>query len=149
MNLKIQIINGPNLNLLGKREPEIYGKLTMSDIEKKTNEYSAKKNIKVSFYQSNIEGEIVNKIQEISDDFDGLIINAAAFTHTSVAILDTLNTLKIPKIEIHISNIYAREEFRHKSMISKAVNGIICGFGLNSYILAIDAVENLLKNENQ
>ena len=148
MNLKIQIINGPNLNLLGKREPEIYGKLTLEDIEKKVTNHSSKKNIKVSFYQSNIEGEIVNKIQEISENSDGLIINAAGFTHTSVAILDSLNTLKIPKIEIHISNIYAREEFRHKSMISKAVNGIICGFGISSYILAIDAIENLLKNEN-
>lgn len=145
MNIKIQIINGPNLNLLGKREPEIYGHLTMEQIITKTKEHSSKKNIDVDFYQSNIEGEIVNKIQDVSEKVSGLIINAAAFTHTSVAILDALNTLTIPKIEIHLSNIYAREEFRHKSMISKSVNGVICGFGLNSYILAVDAIENILK----
>ena len=145
MNIKIQIINGPNLNLLGKREPEIYGHLTMEQIEIKTKEHSSKKNIDVDFYQSNIEGEIVNKIQDVSEKVSGLIINAAAFTHTSVAILDALNALTIPKIEIHLSNIYAREEFRHKSMISKSVNGVICGFGLNSYILAVDAIENILK----
>jgi 3-dehydroquinate dehydratase II len=145
MNIKIQIINGPNLNLLGKREPEIYGHVTMEQIETKTKEHSSKKKIDVDFYQSNIEGEIVNKIQDVSEKVSGLIINAAAFTHTSVAILDALNTLTIPKIEIHLSNIYAREEFRHKSMISKSVNGVICGFGLNSYILAVDAIENILK----
>ena len=145
MNIKIQIINGPNLNLLGKREPEIYGHLTIEQIETKTKEHSSKKNIDVDFYQSNIEGEIVNKIQDVSEKVSGLIINAAAFTHTSVAILDALNTLTIPKIEIHLSNIYAREEFRHKSMISKSVNGVICGFGLNSYILAVDAIKNILK----
>ena len=145
MSKKIQIINGPNLNLLGKREPEIYGHLTMEQIKNRTKEHSAKKNISVDFYQSNIEGEIVTKIQEVSEKVDGLIINAAAFTHTSVAILDALNTLTIPKVEIHLSNIYGREEFRHKSMISKSVNGVICGFGLNSYILAIDAIENILK----
>jgi len=145
MNIKIQIINGPNLNLLGKREPGIYGNLTLEQIKQEVEKHAAKKNILINFYQSNIEGEIVNKIQEISEQMDGLIINAAAFTHTSVAILDALNTLSMPKIEIHISNIFAREEFRHKSMISKSVNGIICGFGLNSYILAVDAIEKILK----
>ena len=145
MSIKIQIINGPNLNLLGKREPDIYGHLTLDQIKLEVEKYASKKNISINFYQSNIEGEIVNKIQEISDNMDGLIINAAAFTHTSVAILDALSIIKIPKIEIHISNIFAREEFRHKSMISKAVNGVICGFGLNSYILAVDAVESILK----
>ena len=149
MTLKIQIINGPNLNLLGKREPDIYGHLTMDEIKKEVESHCQKKNITTNFYQSNIEGEIVNKIQEISENMDGLIINAAAFTHTSVAILDALNTLKIPKIEIHISNVVAREEFRHKSMISKSVNGVICGFGLNSYILGVDAVESIIKNENK
>ena len=149
MALKIQIINGPNLNLLGKREPDIYGHITLEQIQKEVEKHSQKKNISINFYQSNIEGEIVNKIQEIADNAQGLIINAAAFTHTSVAILDALNTLNIPKIEIHISNIFAREEFRHKSMISKSVNGIICGFGLNSYILAVDAIENIIKNENR
>ena len=145
MNMKIQIINGPNLNLLGKREPDIYGYLTLDQIGLEVEKYASKKNISIDFYQSNIEGEIINKIQEASGTKHGLIINAAAFTHTSVAILDALNIVKFPKIEIHLTNIFAREEFRHKSMISKAVNGIICGFGLNSYILAIDAIENLLK----
>ncbi len=145
MNMKIQIINGPNLNLLGKREPDIYGHLTLDQIGLEVEKYASKKNISIDFYQSNIEGEIINKIQEASDTKHGLIINAAAFTHTSVAILDALNIVKFPKIEIHLTNIFAREEFRHKSMISKAVNGIICGFGLNSYILAIDAIESLLK----
>ena len=149
MTLKIQIINGPNLNLLGKREPDIYGNLTMDEIEKEVENHCQKKKIATDFYQSNREGEIVNKIQEIAEKKNGLIINAAAFTHTSVAILDALNTLKMPKIEIHISNIFAREEFRHKSMISKSVNGIICGFGLNSYILGVDAIESIFKNENK
>jgi 3-dehydroquinate dehydratase-2 len=149
MTLKIQIINGPNLNLLGKREPDIYGHLTLDEIKKEVDNHCQPKKITADFYQSNIEGELVGKIQEISGSVDGLIINAAAFTHTSVAILDALNTLAIPKIEVHISNVFAREEFRHKSMISKSVNGIICGFGLNSYILAVDAIERIIKDENK
>ena len=149
MTLKIQIINGPNLNLLGKREPDIYGHLTFDEIKKEVDNHCQPKKITADFYQSNIEGELVDKIQEISGSVDGLIINAAAFTHTSVAILDALNTLNIPKIEVHISNVFAREEFRHKSMISKSVNGIICGFGLNSYILAVDAIERIIKDENK
>lgn len=149
MTLKIQIINGPNLNLLGKREPDIYGHLTLDEIKKEVDNHCQPKKITTDFYQSNIEGELVGKIQEISGSVDGLIINAAAFTHTSVAILDALNTLNIPKIEVHISNVFAREEFRHKSMISKSVNGIICGFGLNSYILAVDAIERIIKDENK
>lgn len=149
MPLKIQIINGPNLNLLGKREPDIYGHLTLDEIKKEVDNHCQPKKITADFYQSNIEGELVGKIQEISGSVDGLIINAAAFTHTSVAILDALNTLNIPKIEVHISNVFAREEFRHKSMISKSVNGIICGFGLNSYILAVDAIERIIKDENK
>ena len=149
MTLKIQIINGPNLNLLGKREPDIYGHLTLDEIKKEVDNHCQPKKITADFYQSNIEGELVGKIQEISESANGLIINAAAFTHTSVAILDALNTLNIPKIEVHISNVFAREEFRHKSMISKSVNGIICGFGLNSYILAVDAIERIIKNENK
>jgi len=149
MTLKIQIINGPNLNLLGKREPDIYGHLTLDEIKKEVDSHCQPKKNNCKFYQSNIEGELVGKIQEISETADGLIINAAAFTHTSVAILDALNTLNIPKIEVHISNVFAREEFRHKSMISKSVNGIICGFGLNSYILAVDAIERIIKDENK
>jgi 3-dehydroquinate dehydratase-2 len=130
--MNIVIINGPNLNLLGEREPKIYGKETLKSIEKKCKEHAKKNKIKLDFFQSNIEGEIV--------------INAAAFTHTSVAILDALNLVKIPKIEIHISNIFHREEFRHKSLISSAVNGIICGLGSFGYILAIDAIKKIIKD---
>jgi len=145
--MKIQIINGPNLNLLGKREPDIYGNQSLEDINKIVSQHCDQKKIQVTFFQSNVEGEIVNEIQKLIDKkFDGLIINAAAFTHTSVAILDALNIIKIPKIEIHLSNIYRREEFRQKSLISKAVDGIICGFGVESYIYAIDAMSKIIKN---
>jgi len=148
MSKKIQIINGPNINLLGKREPDIYGNLTMDSMNKDLENYAKDKKIKIDFYQSNVEGELVNKIQECNN-VDGLIINAAAFTHTSVAILDAIKTLSIPVIEVHISNIYKREEFRHKSLISQAVNGVICGFGVNSYKLGINALEDIFKNENK
>ena len=143
MSKKIEIINGPNLNLLGKREPDIYGKSTLEDINKDLSSYAKKIGLDVSFFQSNIEGEIVNQIQQ-SEKSDGIIINAAAFTHTSVAILDALKSLSIPKIEVHISNIYKREEFRHKSLISQTVNGVICGFGINSYKLALEGIKNIL-----
>ena len=143
MSKKIEIINGPNLNLLGKREPDIYGKTTLKDINKNLSSYAKKIGLDVSFFQSNIEGEIVNQIQH-SEKSDGIIINAAAFTHTSVAILDALKSLSIPKIEVHISNIYKREEFRHKSLISQTVNGVICGFGINSYKLALEGIKNIL-----
>ena len=143
MSKKIEIINGPNLNLLGKREPDIYGKSTLEDINKDLSSYAKKIGLDASFFQSNIEGEIVNQIQQ-SEKSDGIIINAAAFTHTSVAILDALKSLSIPKIEVHISNIYKREEFRHKSLISQTVNGVICGFGINSYKLALKGIKNIL-----
>ena len=143
MSKKIEIINGPNLNLLGKREPDVYGKSTLEDINKDLSSYAKKIGLDVSFFQSNIEGEIVNQIQQ-SEKSDGIIINAAAFTHTSVAILDALKSLSIPKIEVHISNIYKREEFRHKSLISQTVNGVICGFGINSYKLAMEGIKNIL-----
>ena len=143
MSKKIEIINGPNLNLLGKREPDIYGKSTLEDINKDLSSYAKKIGLDVSFFQSNIEGEIVNRIQQ-GEKSDGIIINAAAFTHTSVAILDALKSLSIPKIEVHISNIYKREEFRHKSLISQTVNGVICGFGINSYKLALEGIKNIL-----
>ena len=143
MSKKIEIINGPNLNLLGKREPDIYGESTLEDINKDLSSYAKKIGLDVSFFQSNIEGEIVNQIQQ-SEKSDGIIINAAAFTHTSVAILDALKSLSIPKIEVHISNIYKREEFRHKSLISQTVNGVICGFGINSYKLALEGIKNIL-----
>lgn len=143
MSKKIEIINGPNINLLGKREPNIYGDLTLESINKEITNYGQELNLETFFFQSNIEGEIVNKIQA-SDKSDGIIINAAAFTHTSVAIHDALKSLDLPKIEVHISNIYKREEFRHKSLISNVVDGIICGLGANSYKLAMKGIKNIL-----
>ena len=143
MSKKIEIINGPNINLLGKREPDIYGDLTLEDINKEIEVYAKELNLKTLFFQSNIEGEIVNKIQD-SEKSNGIIINAAAFTHTSVAIHDALRSLSIPKIEVHISNIYKREEFRHKSLISNVVDGVICGLGTNSYKLALKGIKNIL-----
>ena len=143
---KILIINGPNLNLLGNREDDIYGKDSLDKIKSDCEKRGIEKKLEIIFFQSNNEGEIIDKIHEVNYKFDGLIINAAAFTHTSVAILDALNIIKIPKIEIHLSNIYKREEFRQKSLISKAVDGIICGFGVESYIYAIDAMSKIIKN---
>ena len=143
MSKKIEIINGPNINLLGKREPNIYGNLTLDNINKEIANYGEELNLDTVFFQSNIEGEIVNKIQA-SDKSDGIIINAAAFTHTSVAIHDALKSLDLPKIEVHISNIYKREEFRHKSLISNVVDGVICGLGANSYKLAMRGIKNIL-----
>ena len=143
MSKKIEIINGPNINLLGKREPDIYGNLTLESINKELEDYKKKLNLKTLFFQSNIEGEIVNKIQD-SIKSNAIIINAAAFTHTSVAIHDALKSLSIPKIEVHISNIYKREEFRHKSLISNVVDGVICGLGANSYKLALKGIKYIL-----
>jgi len=145
---KIIIINGPNLNLLGEREQSQYGSTTFEEINKICIKRSQEIGINVNLIQSNIEGEIVTIIQEARNKYDGLIINAAGFTHTSVAIRDALNILKIPIIELHISNIYKREEFRHKSLISGVVNGGIFGLGTNGYILAINAMQELLKNGN-
>ncbi|MBS91712.1 MAG: type II 3-dehydroquinate dehydratase [Rickettsiales bacterium] len=133
---KILIINGPNLNLLGTREPDIYGSKTLNEIENECKKESEKLKISVSFFQSNSESEIIEKIQS-SNKFDGLIINAGAFTHTSIAIHDALKATKIPKIEVHISNIFVREDFRKNSFISPVVNGIIAGFGTNVYLVAI------------
>ena len=148
MNKKILIINGPNLNLLGEREQSQYGKNTLKDIENECVKLSEEFNDKIEFFQSNIEGEIVNKIQQVRDEFHGVIINAAGFTHTSVSIRDALEILKIPIIEVHISNIYKREEFRQKSLISGVVTGGIFGLGTECYILAIKALQSLMKNGN-
>ena len=148
MTNRILIINGPNLNLLGEREQSQYGSNTYDEIKKICEKKSQEIGVKLEFQQSNIEGEIVTIIQEARNKCDGLIINAAGFTHTSVAIRDSLSILKIPTIELHISNIYKREEFRHKSLISSVVSGIICGLGVNGYILAINAMQELLKNGN-
>ena len=145
----IIIINGPNLNLLGEREQSQYGSITYDDLKNKCIKYSKDLGVDIEFTQSNIEGEIVTIIQKAKEKFDGLIINAAGFTHTSVAIRDALTIFKKPSIELHISNIYKREEFRHKSMISDVVTGIICGLGSNGYILAINAMHELLKNGNR
>ena len=142
---KIIILNGPNLNLLGEREKEKYGNITLKDIESNCNNYAKKNNIDLSLFQSNIEGELVDEIQKARKNFDGLIINAGGYTHTSVAIHDALKVLKIPIIELHITNIYNREEFRHKSLISKLASGIICGFGSNGYIMALEAMKAYLK----
>ena len=142
---KIIILNGPNLNLLGEREKNLYGSFTYKDIEKDCNEYANKNNIKLSLFQSNIEGELVDKIQTSRNNQDGLIINAGGYTHTSVAIHDALKILKIPIIELHISNIYNREEFRHKSLISNIAKGIICGFGIEGYIMSLNAMKNFIK----
>mgnify|MGYP003324958225 CR=1 FL=1 len=136
----IIVLNGPNLNLLGNREPEIYGANTLADIEKLCRKKAVSLNIQVSFFQSNIEGELVNEIQKSKNNLDGIILNAGAYTHTSIAIMDALIATQIPTIEVHISNIYAREEFRHKSLISKHVKGVICGFGLKSYDLALKSL---------
>ena len=135
---KIIIINGPNLNLLGIRETSIYGKQSFDDYlnELKTSYPSTK----IDFYQSNVEGELINKIQEIGFTYDGIILNAAAYTHTSVGIADAIAAIQTPVIEVHISNIYKREEVRHNSLISKNVEGVICGFGLKSYALALEAI---------
>ena len=139
---KIIILNGPNLNLLGEREKKQYGSFTLKDIEDNCKKYANKNNLLVSFYQSNVEGDLVTKIQESRKEFDGMIINAGGYTHTSVAIHDALKIIKIPIIELHISNIYNREEFRHKSLISKVANGVICGFGAEGYIMALNAIKN-------
>ena len=148
MQNNIIIINGPNINLLGDRDKSIYGSESYDDLIKNCKSEASKKNINIDFYQSNIEGELVTKIQESRKIYDGMIINAAAFTHTSVAIRDALSVFKKPSIELHISNIHGREEFRHKSLISGVVTGIICGLGTHGYILAINAMHELLKNEN-
>ncbi len=146
---RIIIINGPNINLLGERDKSKYGTISFNELNKKSLEASKKLKMDLEFYQSNIEGEIVTKIQDCRNIFDGIIINAAGFTHSSVSIRDALEIVKKPIIELHISNIYNREEFRQKSLISDVVTGIICGLGAYGYILAINAMHELLKNGNR
>ena len=145
---KIIILNGPNLNLLGEREAKQYGSLTLKDIELNCKKFSNENNIDLSLFQSNIEGELVEEIQKSRNKQHGLIINAGGYTHTSVAIHDALKILKIPIIELHMSNIYNREEFRHKSLISKVAKSIICGFGADGYIMALEGINKFLKNED-
>ena len=148
MSNKIIIINGPNLNLLGEREQSQYGSTTFEKLKEICLNKSKELGLEADFFQSNIEGELVNQIQNSRKNFDGIIINAAAFTHTSVAIRDALSIFKKPIIELHISNIYKREEFRHKSLISDIVTGGIFGLGTDGYILAIISMQKLLQNEN-
>ena len=148
MNNKIIIINGPNINLLGEREQSQYGSVSFEKLKENCQKKSRELNLDLEFSQSNIEGEIVDIIQSSRKKFDGIIINAAAFTHTSVAIRDALDVFKKPIIELHISNIYKREEFRQKSLISDIVTGGIFGLGVDGYILAIIAMQKLLENEN-
>lgn len=136
--MKVQIINGPNLNLLGSREPDIYGQTAFDTFFKDLQ--SQYPTVELSYYQSNIEGELIDKMQEVGFTYDGIILNAGAYTHTSIALLDCIRSLTTPVVEVHISNVHAREEFRHKSMISSACRGVIMGFGLNSYRLALEGI---------
>ena len=148
MNNKIIIINGPNLNLLGEREQSQYGSITFDKLKENCSKKAQEIGLHVEFAQSNVEGELVNIIQDARKKFDGMIINAAAFTHTSVAIRDALDLFKKPIIELHLSNIYKREEFRRKSLLSGVVTGGILGLGTECYILAIKALQSLMKNGN-
>ena len=141
---KIIILNGPNLNLLGEREKEKYGNVTLEDIEKNCKQFAKKNSIELYFFQSNIEGEIVEEIQKARKIYRGLIINAGGYTHTSVAIHDALKVLKIPIIELHITNIYNREDFRHKSLISKLATSVLCGFGSEGYLIALESMKKYL-----
>jgi len=142
---EILILNGPNLNMLGVREPDIYGCETLADIQELCNQRATSLGLTVNFKQSNLEGEIVADIQNARGTAAGIIINAAGYTHTSVAILDALNISELPVIELHISNIHAREAFRHHSYVAQAATGIICGFGAHGYVLAIDAMARLIE----
>ena len=142
----IQFIDGPNLNMLGEREPDIYGSMTLKEVHKTVEDHIAQnyKDVDTNFFQSNSEGDIVDCIQKSKNIASGLIINGGGFSHTSVAILDALLTIEIPKIEIHLSNLFRREDFRHHSYISKGVHGVICGFGPNSYVLAVEGMVKLI-----
>ena len=147
MPRKILLVNGPNLNTLGTREPDIYGHETLADIEENCRKSAASLGLELECYQSNHEGELVTKIQQAAKNHEGLLINAGAYTHTSIAIMDALLSLKLPIIEVHMSNIFRRESFRHESYISKAAQGVICGFGSNSYLLGLQAMAGLLKGK--
>ena len=136
--MKIQIINGPNINLLGKREPGIYGARSFEDYFMELK--SRYPEVEFEYYQSNVEGEMINKLHEVGFDYEGIVLNAGAYTHTSIALQDAIRAISSPVIEVHISNVHQREEFRHKSMISCACVGVICGFGLDSYRLAVEAL---------
>jgi 3-dehydroquinate dehydratase-2 len=135
------ILNGPNLNLLGTRQPEVYGKTTLEDIERMCKDHAAKIGVSVTFAQSNHEGEMIDHIHGARGVHDGIILNAGAYTHTSIALMDAITSAELPAIELHLSNVHAREEFRHKSYISKVCVGLICGFGAYGYVLSMDAMK--------
>jgi len=137
--MKVLFLNGPNLNLLGTREPEVYGRTTLTDIEAKVRQRAQALKVEMDFRQSNLEGELVGWIQEAKGRFDAIVLNAAAYTHTSIALRDAISAVSVPTIEIHLSNIHAREEFRHHSVIAPVCRGQICGFGENSYVLGLEA----------
>ena len=137
--MKVLFLNGPNLNLLGTREPEVYGRTTLADIEKSVQKRASELKVEVEFLQSNLEGDLVSWIQQAKEKFQVIVINAAAYTHTSVALRDAISAVGVPTIEIHLSNVHAREEFRHKSLIAAVCVGQICGFGVKSYILGLEA----------
>ncbi len=141
--MKIQIINGPNLNLLGKREPSVYGNQSFEDFFADLKSRYA--GIELYYYQSNVEGELINRIHEVGFSYDGIIINAGAYTHTSVALHDAIGAIKTPTIEVHISNVYAREEFRHKSLITSKCVGLLTGFGMEGYALAVEYFKRVTK----
>ena len=144
--MKTLFLNGPNLNLLGQREPEIYGHLSLADIEAAVRARAKKLGVEVEFRQSNMEGELINWVQGAKGRFDVIVLNAAAYTHTSVALRDAIAAVGVPTIEIHLSNVHAREKFRHRSMIAPVCCGQITGFGLNSYVLAVEASVNVIEN---
>jgi 3-dehydroquinate dehydratase-2 len=141
--MKILFLNGPNLNLLGQREPDVYGRTTLAEIEKKIRKRANELKVEIAFLQSNLEGELVSWIQEAKGKFDVIVLNAAAYTHTSLALRDAITAVGIPTIEIHLSNVHAREKVRHKSLIAPVCVGQITGFGANSYILGIEAAVNI------
>ena len=143
--MDLLLINGPNLNLVGKREPTIYGSLTLEQIQKQLIKLAAELDVKIKFFQSNSEGEMIDCIHNNSESIDGILINAGAYTHTSIALRDALLGVKIPYVEVHLSNIYSREEFRHKSFLSDKALGLVCGFGANSYQLALQGIVSYLK----
>ena len=147
--MKILLLNGPNLNLLGKREPKVYGKATLADVEGKVRDRAKKLGVEVDFRQTNLEGELVTWIQQAKGEFDVIVLNAAAYTHTSVALRDAIAAAGVPTIEIHLSNIHAREEFRHKSLIAPVCCGQITGFGANSYVLALEASINVIETKKK
>lgn len=145
----IYVLNGPNLNLLGHREPEIYGHQTLDDIEALTQQRATDFELSCEFRQSNVEGELVNWVQEAREKGSGIIMNAAGFTHTSVALLDALQAAEVPVIEVHLSNIFRREDYRHHSYVSKAATGVICGLGASGYRLAIEAMAELIQKKDR